>query len=329
MIERLNKDAAIAPLVAQFVPLKIDTDGANWGPWARKYSHQGNGIPILYVVRADGELLYGQSGSKSGAELPAFLAQQLSTAGTIFSKEQLTTIQKVVEEATLALSESDDAGAVNRLESLRRIGDVGRFGSYAAAALEADALHAQLVERGKAALDAAKQKLEAGDPFAGVLGVLSAHRIYQKLPELKKELGNAERDLSRKPELKEVVRQAEALDKALALLNQRQGKKLALTALEKVISRFPNTPAAEQARAKLEELGASPSESGSSSASSTGPKPAVGFRTWSDRSGKFKVEAELLGVTEGKVQLKRKDGQTVEVPLDRLSDEDQKFVAEQ
>jgi tetratricopeptide (TPR) repeat protein len=322
LIDRLNKDASIAPLVAQFVPLKIDTDGANWGQWAQKYPHQGNAIPILYVVRADGELLYGKSGSKPGAELPAFLTQQLTTAGTIFSPEQLTAIQKAVDETNRALSESDDAGAVNRLESLRRIGDVGRFGSYATAALEADKLHGQLVERGKAALDAAKQKLEADDPFAGVLGVLAANRIYQKLPELKKELGTAERDLGRKPELKDVVRQAEALDKALSLLNQRQGKKLALTALEKVVSRFPDTPAAEQARAKLEELGASPPES------STEAKPASGLRMWSDRSGKFKVEAELVGVADGKVQLKRKDGQTVEVPLERLSDEDQKFIAD-
>ena len=111
--------------------------------------------------------------------------------------------------------------------------------------------------------------------------------------------------------------------KALSLLNQRQGKKVALTALEKVVSRFPDTPAAEQARAKLEELGASPPES------SIDAKPASGLRMWSDRSGKFKVEAELVGVADGKVQLKRKDGQTVEVPLERLSDEDQKFIADQ
>lgn len=310
------------------MPLKIDTDGANWGPWAQKYPHQGNAIPILYVVRADGELLYGRSGSKPGAELPAFLTQQLTNAGTIFSNEQLNAIQKAVDEANRAFGEQDDATAVNRLESLRKIGDVGRFNSYATAAVEADKLHAQLVERGQAALESAKKKLEDGELFSGVLGVLAANRIYQKLPELKKELGTVERELGRKPELKETVRQAESLDKAVALLSQKQGKKLAIPALEKVVSRFPNTPAAEQAKAKLEELGVSTSDAAAADSSTKGSTPEDEVRTWRDRTGKFKVEAEFAGVVDGKVQLKRKDGEIVLVPLDRLSDEDQKFISD-
>ena len=50
-------------------------------------------------------------------------------------------------------------------------------------------------------------------------------------------------------------------------------------------------------------------------------------RTWNDKQGKFSVEAKLLKVEDGKAVLKRSDGQEINVPLERLSDADQKFIA--
>lgn len=57
----------------------------------------------------------------------------------------------------------------------------------------------------------------------------------------------------------------------------------------------------------------------------TTQSPAV--RTWTDSTGAFQVDAEFLGVEDGKVKLKKTDGRVVAVPLDRLSKEDQDFVA--
>ncbi|MCY2987858.1 MAG: SHD1 domain-containing protein [Planctomycetota bacterium] len=50
------------------------------------------------------------------------------------------------------------------------------------------------------------------------------------------------------------------------------------------------------------------------------------YRTWMDDTGSFKIEAEFLGVAENKVQLRRKDGREVKVPLARLSKADQEEV---
>ncbi len=53
-------------------------------------------------------------------------------------------------------------------------------------------------------------------------------------------------------------------------------------------------------------------------------------RVWKDRTGKFRVEATLEGVTATVVQLKRIDNDLlIEVPLDRLSEEDVAFVRSQ
>lgn len=304
------------------MPLKIETDGDNWAAWGTKYRHEGKGIPILYVVRADGQMVYGKSGSKSGDELPQFLAEHLTTAGAILSDAQLAQIKSAVDESNKALAAGDSWTAVKRLESLKKIGPPGKLGSYAAVAMEADALYTKLVEEGTAALKTAQEQLAGEDKFAGVLGVISANRIYGKIPELRKDLISAEREVTKQANLKEELKQAQALDRAIALLGQNSTKKQAKPALEAIVTRFPETPAAERAKAKLAELtGAAPDKP------AEGAPPASNLRTWSDASGKFKIEAELVSVEDGKVNLKKKSGEVVSVPLAKLSKADQEFVA--
>jgi thiol-disulfide isomerase/thioredoxin len=52
-------------------------------------------------------------------------------------------------------------------------------------------------------------------------------------------------------------------------------------------------------------------------------------RTWSDASGKFNVEAELVEVKDGKVVLKKADGSELTVPLSKLSSADRDFLKSQ
>jgi hypothetical protein len=62
--------------------------------------------------------------------------------------------------------------------------------------------------------------------------------------------------------------------------------------------------------------------------SPTAPATAQ-FRTWSDATGKFKVEAKFLSADSSGVQIERKDGKKLTIPLERLSAADQQFVAAQ
>ncbi|MCO6455460.1 MAG: hypothetical protein J5I93_09190 [Pirellulaceae bacterium] len=52
------------------------------------------------------------------------------------------------------------------------------------------------------------------------------------------------------------------------------------------------------------------------------------FRTWRDRSGSYEVEAKLLARGEDKVQLLKRDGRVVSVPVSALSEADQTFLRE-
>ena len=51
-------------------------------------------------------------------------------------------------------------------------------------------------------------------------------------------------------------------------------------------------------------------------------------RTWTDATGQFKVDAELVELQGNTVVLKKADGASVRIPLDRLSAEDQRIAQE-
>ena len=52
-------------------------------------------------------------------------------------------------------------------------------------------------------------------------------------------------------------------------------------------------------------------------------------RTWSDATGDFTLDAQFAGVKQDKVMLKKSDGKTIAVAVDRLSKADRAYVARQ
>ncbi|GMM32257.1 cytoskeletal protein-binding protein [Martiniozyma asiatica (nom. inval.)] len=67
-------------------------------------------------------------------------------------------------------------------------------------------------------------------------------------------------------------------------------------------------------------------KSASSNGSSKSLPNAHRVRTWIDRSGSFKVEAEFLGVQEGKIHLHKGNGVKIAVAAQKLSIEDLEYV---
>jgi hypothetical protein len=55
------------------------------------------------------------------------------------------------------------------------------------------------------------------------------------------------------------------------------------------------------------------------------PNPSR-IRTWTDRSGTFKVEAEFIGLREGKIHLHKLNGVKIAVPVTKMSVEDLEYV---
>ncbi|MGD0655853.1 MAG: SHD1 domain-containing protein [Thermoguttaceae bacterium] len=49
-------------------------------------------------------------------------------------------------------------------------------------------------------------------------------------------------------------------------------------------------------------------------------------RKWTDSTGQYTTEAEFVDLKDGKVQLKKEGGKIIYVPIEKLSDSDQKYV---
>ena len=316
--------------MTQFVPLKVETNGEPWQKWARKYRHEGSSIPIIFVIRADGEMLYGKSGSKPGQELPAFMLQQLQQAGRIFSASELATLTTAVEEAKKALAEGNKVIAVRRLAALKKLGTPGQLGSFATVATEADGLVKQMIEEGQTRLKEAAEKLAVETSrFDGALTLVQAKRIYSPLPDLSKPAaeayGNARRDKALAP----LLEQAEAIDRAESLLLLADGKRRAAEQLERVATRYAGTPAEQFARRRYQEITETPLvvEAGSPSPATGAPATgAPALRTWTSSNGKYTIEAELVSFREGIVELRGKDGKVITLPAVKLSQADQQFL---
>ena len=71
---------------------------------------------------------------------------------------------------------------------------------------------------------------------------------------------------------------------------------------------------------------ASTDQSSRSSIDKRGPPPSEKTRVWHDRSGQFRVEAAFLGFANGKIRLHKVNGVVIEVPSEKMSVEDMRFV---
>lgn len=61
---------------------------------------------------------------------------------------------------------------------------------------------------------------------------------------------------------------------------------------------------------------------------STGEADTTDLRTWSDKSGRFKMEARFVRREGGEIFLRRENGSEVKISLSQLSDDDQSYVTE-
>ncbi|GAB7365918.1 hypothetical protein MBLNU230_g7246t1 [Neophaeotheca triangularis] len=70
----------------------------------------------------------------------------------------------------------------------------------------------------------------------------------------------------------------------------------------------------------------SSSKNGSKSEKSKSKPNQNKLRTWTDRSGTFKVEAEFIGLREGKIHLHKLNGVKIAVPVSKMAVEDLEYV---
>ena len=202
-MNRLNTDRSIGHLTVQFVPLKVATNGEPWKKWSSRYRHEGDGIPIIYIIRADGEKLYGQSGALPSDQLPRLMMTALESAGRVLNERQVADLTEIVKKSKQALADERHEDAVRELLRSAKIGSVGSIGSYAKVAIESDELVRQCTEQARQIVSASESDLETGDAdFDSVLRLVEAKRVFGRLPTLKANFSSVSRKHARREAIK-------------------------------------------------------------------------------------------------------------------------------
>ncbi len=242
-VSRLKSDASLQPLLAKYVRVIVDVQGPDYQALAQKKS-LGGGLPILYVLRADGELIVATNNG-GAAPLPDMLNQGLAKSGRILSKADAARTAAAVAKAKTALEKNDLAQAGSALVA------VGSTESFAAPLLEAKHLLDQLNERARRDIEACQVALaKSGDAFTTIVKVAEALRTYEKLPAQKRALSDLQNQVRRKVGGSVLLEQADAVARARGF-RAIDRTDAAARAYQQVIDTYPDTAAATLAKQEL------------------------------------------------------------------------------
>ncbi|CAK5275563.1 unnamed protein product [Mycena citricolor] len=125
------------------------------------------------------------------------------------------------------------------------------------------------------------------------------------------------------------VKDKERAEKERKKQEAQQKAKAAAAAAEAEREKRKKAAAAANARAEAASPAPTSPEPKKSSRSSMDPAarpPADRVREWRDRTGQFRVDAAFLGFNNGKLRLHKTNGVIVEVPAEKMSIDDMKYV---
>lgn len=251
-LAELQSDRQVRLVASQFVPVQIDIDEPAQRSALARYRHDGNVLPVIWIIRADGEQLYGHAGAPE--RTAPFLAEHLKRSGTLLSGQQLAQLTEAVEKAQSLV----EAGKIEQAVPLLK--RYANSGSYAAAAVQMDQLAQEVASAGKSALEAAEQGMQADSPsLDAALAFVEVQHQFGSLPELTIAIRDKAREYRKDEDRAPLLAQAELFHKAQQYA--AEGKiRQAASYFQGLKQQHPGTPAAERAEQALAELDNAPAE---------------------------------------------------------------------
>ncbi|MFK7767927.1 MAG: hypothetical protein AB8B55_11955 [Mariniblastus sp.] len=225
------------------MPVKLDVSSPEYRQWSADHKSEGNSIPKLFVVRADGETLYGKSGSLSGDALPSMLASALRHSGKILTPRDATTLTDAIAKFKELKESGDIPRAVKALNRVSKIGLPGKIESYAASASEVNTLANELVATVTDSLTELDKNLDGATGEDGIqirvttmMKFLQLQNDYGGLRQVKPKLSVFQKALSKKNNSK-LFREA----KTVFAAKQAKTKSAKTKAIEKLNALIEST----------------------------------------------------------------------------------------
>ena len=231
-MKTLVSNKSIAPYAAQFVPVKLDVNSSEYRVWARdlKRTSDAKGVPVVYVVRSDGETLYGQGGGISDDGLKKLLMTSLKTSGRVLSDKEVATLDRAAEKFESLQKAGDNSGAVKAINKVGRLGVPGQIPSYAEAANRVNKLAETTATEITAKLEELQSVIEAGETAEKLDAILAALKLgsdYGSLKILKPELVKFKKTLGKNKEITQLVKEAKVINSAVTATSKVAKKRAA------------------------------------------------------------------------------------------------------
>jgi thioredoxin-like negative regulator of GroEL len=209
----IHSDPKVKSILDDFVYLEMDSKSAEFAQFRASYPGSYSGVPMVYMLRADGEVMYGQSGGMPTEQLQMLLNHGLKNAGTVLSATELQRVEQAFGKGRALAEEGDLADAYSLMS---QIANLGSFADVVYSAQETQQELNNLIANWTTELD---QSIAAGE---------SVHANAYRLAELYVELPESATVL--RANIKHVLDHYEAQDRTGNAI--RQNKRLVRARLE-------------------------------------------------------------------------------------------------
>ncbi len=247
----IHSNEELQPLLSKFVYLEMDNRSAEFEEFRSRFPGDYSGVPMVYMVRADGAVMYGQSGGMGESQLKILLDQGVRSSGDVLTPSGL----KKVELAYQRAREQAEAGKLaTALAVMHRIAELDSFAEVVLQAQTTRAELEQLISDWLLQLDA---RIAAGEAVHA-----NAYRLaelYVNLPDSAPVLRSNTKRLLQHYESLDSTRTAVLQNKRLVrarLEERREMCDAALASYELVIQLEPSSPAAEFAKERSQVVAA-------------------------------------------------------------------------
>ena len=237
------------------MPIKLDVSSPEYAQWRRDHTPDGNGIPQLFIVRADGETLYGRSGSLRGPDLPNMLIAALQNSGRILSAREAQSLVEAADKFTQEKNKGNYESAIKAISRVRKIGEPGQIQSYSEPALRVNRLVIETADEVRNQLKKLANQIEtdhADIKLKAMLGYLKLREDFGALKMVKPDLAAFQKKYTLKDN-KQLAREAKIIESANQA-NTKSKKTRAIATLTELIGETEIEPVRKEAEKKLSAL---------------------------------------------------------------------------
>lgn len=320
-MKRFGSDPQLQKYAEWFIPVKLDIASEQWKAFRKVYRHDGGIVPIVFIVRADGEKLYGSGKRISAQQLYSIVEDSISKSGRTYTIPQAAALTAAAESASSQLDDGDLEGAIKSIMSVKKIGMPGQLNSFATGAIAADAVAVRIEAQIGPQIEAIKTGLgdEKTAPEAAINMVAALRKFTRWLPR-KDDLKQLKRQFKDDPKLDALLEQAFLFDSMREAQQQENFTKL-LAEYRKLVENYADGEITPRGEALLKS--AITPEQAKADDFFVAWQSATGFRTTGVLKSFVKDDAGGLK----SISIVDRRDKTIEVPLDKLDLVSQQLAA--